>query len=90
MTKRRFVERGVDRVHKETCRQCGLRLPFGGALKGPLCMHLCINEHSDHFGHILSEDHPACAEIRYRREIRGHVPISDERPRKSAMEGADS
>lgn len=63
MTSRHFVERGVERRHTETCQKCGLREMCKGG------RFVCINELSDHYGHVLSEHHPACAAIRYRREV---------------------
>jgi len=68
MTARYCVERGVERKREETCKACGLRTMCGGI------RFVCINEHSDHYGHVLSEFHPACAAIRYRKEPQ-HVPI---------------
>ncbi|MGD8388790.1 MAG: hypothetical protein PVG49_16710 [Desulfobacteraceae bacterium] len=68
MTSRFFVERGVEGKREETCKACGLRQMCGKD------RFVCINEYSDHYGHVLSEFHPACAAIRYRKEPQ-HVPI---------------
>jgi hypothetical protein len=62
VTSRHFVERGVERVSIETCRQCALREILSARL------HVCLNEHSDHYGHVLTAHHPACGAIQYLRE----------------------
>ena len=67
-----YVERGVVKKHKLTCRQCGLRSMCGES------RFTCINEHSDHYGHVLHESHPACPAIVYRKEPH-HVPIHEAR-----------
>ena len=71
MTTRFYTERGVRKKRRETCKACGLRSMCGES------RFVCINENSDHYGHVLSELHPACAAIRHRRE--SHVPIQQAR-----------
>lgn len=83
MTTMFYKDRGLEKRREETCKACGLRLMCG------IDQFTCINEHSDHYGHVLTEMHPACAAIIYRRELH-HVPIYGARKREMARAGEDA
>jgi hypothetical protein len=80
MTARIINGERTDR--KLTCRDCGLR----GAVPGTnLRFSECYNVCSDHHGHVLSVDHPACGWISPWREAQGDVQISDDRTCEGEM-----
>ena len=57
MTEMYFMERGVLRKRESTCMECMHR---NTGVDGVIL--ICENENSDHFGHVLNHNHPACDE----------------------------
>lgn len=58
MTQLKTIEHGIE---KENKGECGLCFYFIRTNTLP-ALGKCINENSDHFGHILDQYHPACEE----------------------------
>jgi len=62
MTSPKYIDRGVERVIANTCRECAYhKKVYTGDIT--VMIVICENEKSDHFGHALDWDHPACIEF---------------------------
>ena len=55
MTSKHYIERGVEKVRDTFCGTCINRMVHKAC--GIIA---CMDDKSKHYGHILTEDHPAC------------------------------
>lgn len=58
MTAKYFTARGIKGEIENICAECMLRRDLYGQVD--LKMIVCENENSDHFGHVMGKNHPAC------------------------------
>lgn len=66
MTALKKIEQGVEVENGKTCRGCKLYMltNFSHIKKDMFVVNsgVCTNPKSDHYQHVVTEDHPACEE----------------------------
>ena len=54
MTSRYYIERGIKQMVENTCRECMHARQWDG------WQVVCENKESDHYCHIVTDNHPVC------------------------------
>ena len=58
------------KAHKEICDECGYFKVSTAPVFGITHTKVCMNDRSDHYGHVLYLSHPACIKLRDKYEMR--------------------